>query len=231
MLLSMSRRNKWPDNTVHFLHVGKAAGSQIKSVARELNASSSARKLQLHRHKVLLKHLPKTQDYFFSVRDPADRFKSGFYSRLRQGRPRYNVLWSPHEEVAFENFQHANDLAEALFADGELGRKAAAAMRSIRHPASNLVDWFGAEGHMFDLRPPVWIIRQERFHEDLSTFMGLIGADLPASFGDGASRTHANDYSGIPTLSEKARKNLRRWYTQDYEFLRLCEHWLEENSP
>jgi hypothetical protein len=34
----------------------------------------------------------------------------------------------------------------------------------------------------------------------------------------------------VPPLSALAVENLRRWYAQDFEFLRACETWLQANG-
>ena len=46
------------------------------------------------------------------LRDPADRFVSGFYS-LRQGAPAHH-MWTPREAEAFEHFPTARRLARAI---------------------------------------------------------------------------------------------------------------------
>lgn len=228
-LRKLRSARKYPANTVHFLHVGKAAGTQVHQVVQQVNQSRHSRKLVVHGHETELRHVPPGQDYFFSTRDPATRFRSGFYSRLRKGQPRLYVEWSDQERLAFERFSHANELAEALFAPGKLGSDATAAMRSIRHCSRNLVDWFKFNGHMFEVRPPVWIVRQEHFAADLDVFLKRIGYEAPAELARSDNKeAHANNYEGIPDLSEKAMTNLRRWYAQDYAFLELCETWMAQ---
>ncbi len=86
---------------------------------------------------------------------------------------------SEYEKLTLERFAHANDLAEALFAPGQRGRDATAAIRSISHCARNIVDWFKYCGYVFEVRPPIWIIRQEQFQADLDVFLNRIGYDGP----------------------------------------------------
>ena len=224
--LERRRPEAFAPDTIHFLHVGKAAGTQINRVIEEINSSRTQRRMVKHRHETALKDLPAGQDYFFSTRDPISRFKSGFYSRKRKGQPRIYNDWSEHESLAFKEFDHANDLAEALFSPGPEGRAAAAAIRSIRHCSRNLVDWFKFSGCMFELQPPIWIIRQEKFEFDLEIFLQRIGYSKPIELSTDKTTSHSNDYSGVPNLSDKAKENLRCWYAQDYEFLKLCEDWI-----
>ena len=208
---------------VHFLHVGKAAGTQVKQIA-----ARSGGRIIAHKHDINLRDLPKDAAYFFSIRDPISRFYSGFYSRQRKGQPTYFVEWTAAEEAVFREFRHANDLAEALFSDGVIGLSAAQAMISIRHTGQNLTSWFLRHGNILEVRPPVWIIRQDRFDDDLRITLGRIGlADL---YDGPQQRAHANSYDKTPPLSDKAKANLKRWYAQDYEFIRVCNAWLAANS-
>ncbi|NRB36108.1 MAG: hypothetical protein HRU31_15480 [Rhodobacteraceae bacterium] len=221
---------RWPSDSIHFLHVSKAAGSQINDIIKQINAGRDRQKLISHQHEVWLQHLPPDARYVFNMRDPASRFKSGFYGRKRKGRPRNNIEWSGDEHRAFLAFPHANDLAEALFAPGQTGREATAAIRSIRHTARNFVDWFRFEGYLFDENPPLWIIRQERFDDDLAIFLKKIGHHAPITLHQDAIGRHSNDYSDAPELSPLALENLRRWYAQDYAFLDLCNDWMARNA-
>lgn len=216
--------------TIHFLHVGKAAGSQIGDIIKQIEDAGFGQRILNHRHKTGLAKIPAGDDYFFSTRDPVTRFKSAFYSRKRQGRPRHHREWTAHEAIAFERFQHANDLAEALFDPGQSGLEAAAAMHSISHCSRNFVDWIKPLGQLFSIRPPIWIVRQEHFERDLRELLRRIGFDGPVEISNDDHRAHRNSYENTPDLSAPAVENLRRWYAQDHEFLRLCQNWMETNA-
>jgi hypothetical protein len=212
--------------TIHFLHIGKNAGTQIKQVIEQINAAPSGLKIKSHKHNIGLRQLPAAERYFFSIRRPDTRFMSGFYSRKRKGQPRTYVEWNSHEGMAFAAFEHANDLAEALFERGSEGRAAMCAIISITHPAMHQIDWFQQAGHIFDLRPPVAILRQEALAEDIATFVRRIETPVKVSLIDDPVGAHANDYTGVPPLSEKAMAKLQRWYVRDYEFYNRCTDWI-----
>lgn len=218
-------------NTVHFLHIGKNAGTQVVALCDQINASGGQNGVRIRKepHHVSLRDLPVDARYFFSTRDPIKRFKSGFYSRQRKGQPRLNSEWSTHEEAAFGAFEHANDLAEALFEKGPLGRKALGAIHSIRHTAMNQIDWFCQTGNFLEIRPPVAILRQEHLSDDFDAFKSHLGVSLDLVPEIDKGKAHATDYAAIPELSEKACENLRRWYAQDFEFVARCERWVQEN--
>ena len=154
---------------------------------------------------------------------------SGFYSRKRKGLPRIYSEWSRHEKRAFSYFEHANDLAEALFDDGVRGYNAICAIKSIFHCSMDQVGWFDCSGYFLDINPPVAIIRLEKFENDVRLFLTRIGVDSGVWFSTDPVARHSNDYSLVPELSEKAQNNLYNWYRQDYEFYRMCEAWIESD--
>ena len=218
------------DEPVHFLHIGKCAGTQIGHAIGKLNERRAKMVVKKNEHDTYLRDIPASARYFFSIRDPIARFRSGFYSRQRKGQPRYYYEWTSGEAQAFADFAHANDLAEALFENGELGSQAFRAIRSIRHTAQNQVDWFGMSGDFLERRPPLWIVRQEHFEADmlrLSKRMGEKLEVLTKASSQDPNASHSNDYSGVPDFTSKAIENLRRWYAQDLVFYDQCESWIE----
>lgn len=211
---------------IHFLHIGKNAGTQFQMVAKKINQLSEKFEILTHRHNVLLRDIPSAASYLFSIRLPDSRFRSAFYSRKRKGQPRHNFEWNRYEEKAFSEFEHANDLAEALFEDGERGFRALMAVKSIDHCSKEQINWFDECGYFFDLMPPVDILRQEYFENDLSRFLRKIEFELEGGLDDDPINAHKNDYTSTPPLSDKANANLLEWYRQDFEFYKRCEEWI-----
>ena len=224
------RRSRKNRRMIYFLHIGKAAGSQVAQAIEQINKHEPGVLMQSLPHDLLLKDVPEDSDYFFSIRDPISRFVSGFYSRKRMGRPKYNVPWTSTEERAFGEYEHANDLAESLFSDGMAGMRAVGAIKAIRHTAQDQIDWFVLVGDIFSVRPPIWVLRQERFDEDFATFVERAGLAFTPDLRRDSVGSHANDYSQVPPLSDKARDNLRRWYAQDFAFYDAVETWMAEQS-
>lgn len=217
-----------PREAVHFLHIGKTAGTQFARVADQINAAEVPVRIVTHRHWRRLRDLPEGARYAFSIRSPVGRFRSGFYSRKRKGRPRTHVPWTDHEARAFAAFEHANDLAEALFDPGPRGRLALAAMKSIQHLSMAQVEWFDLRGNFLALDPPIAILRQERFAADLDRFLAAIGFDGRITLDDDPVAAHRNDYDGTPALSARACENVNAWYAPDVAFYAMCEAWMEE---
>ena len=211
---------------IHFLHIGKNAGNQIKHLASLVNDASLKYRILVHRHNVTLSDIPADARYFFSIRSPVSRFKSGFYSRKRMGRPLRNSKWSEMEQRAFERFEHADEIATALFKNGSEGRDAMCAIKSIKHCANDQISWFTGQLYFLDTRPPVGIIRTESLESDFNAMLARLGGSIAFTSTSDPVLSHRNDYSKTVDLSEEAVENLKRWYGQDMEFYRHCEAWI-----
>ena len=216
-------------NTIAFLHIGKNAGTQITHVTKQLKKYNI--KIKKYHHKTKLADLSRNSQYFFSIRNPATRFLSGFYSRKRKGQPRLNIDWNIHEKIAFEQFEHANDIAENLFSKNQIGNDARAAIKSIGHTGAHQVDWFYRCAY-FKKQPPLSIIRQEFFNQDMQRLLDSLNLniDIKTLLTKKSDLMHSNDYKKIPPLSEKGILNLEKWYIQDYLFYRDCEDWIKKTD-
>ncbi len=223
-------RPKAGQQVVHFIHIGKNAGTQIKRVAEALGPSDPKLRIVAHGHDVQLRHLPQEAPYFFSIRNPVTRFTSGFYNRKAKGLPVRKVDWSADEARAFATFEHASDLAEALFADGTTGQSAWAAMASLRHAGQHQSDWFLQRGAFLEVRPPVHILRVEAFESDFKTLCGKIDLSQSALPKPDKAAARVTDYADIPALSDKAIANLEHWYARDVAFYQICAAWIDAQS-
>ena len=211
----------------HFLHVGKAAGTAVRLALKEAEGSAHYRVVG-HKHEDVLADIPEDDYFFFCVRDPIDRYVSGFLSRQRYGEPRYHVPWNKGETEAFTRFDSPNALAVSLSAGGTEQRDAEAAMRGIRHVKTSYWDWFG-DPEYFKSRADhvLWIGHVESLDLGrLVVTLGLERLDLPVD------PERANRAVGAkPEMSDLARQNLRQWYAPDYEFLEVCDGLFLEQNP
>lgn len=224
LLGRLSRKEK-----VHFLHIGKTAGSQIKKILNQNGGSKF--KFTIHSHKVKLRDIPASERYFFSIREPISRFKSAFYYRKNKGLPGVYQDWSAFEKQAFDWFPTANSLAEALFEDDIAGEKAFQAMQSIAHVASHQVDWFERCG-ILETQPPISIIRQEHFLNDMRFFLQKLfsGTEFHFEVTTDENLVRKNKYPIDASLSSRAISNLEKWYCRDLIFYTQCTQWIERNN-
>jgi len=215
--------------TIHFLHIGKNAGTQIQNIAKQINGNNEDCQIQVHGHRTILIELPPQSEYFFSIRQPVARFKSAFYSRKRKGQPKLYVEWTKHEREMFSTFEHANDLAEALFENSPRGQSAFSAMISGRHFVPQY-SFFVNGGDFLKFHAPLTILRQEKLTEDVEHLMSLLKLKNEVSLTDDPVLSHRNDYQGFPELSDKAKRNLNAWYILDIQFLRYCDVWIRNTQ-
>jgi hypothetical protein len=213
-----------PTKLAHFIHIGKAGGTAIKRALAPF-ATAGAYQLCLHKHHVVLSDIPAGERVFFVIRDPIERYVSGFNARQRQGRPRYDVPWSHAEAEAFAVFDTADALATAIDAsDSELRSQAQIAMRSIGHVRGSYWQWFGDPeyfaGRESDLLAILWLPDLDATFPHLCELLGLSDEVLLPTDDVGSHRSPPTVHR---QLSERAQCNLRRWYWPDSEFVRCCK--------
>jgi len=216
-------------HAVHLLHIGKTGGTAIKK-ALEPHRKTKEFEIFLHGHETTLAQLPKGDRVVFFLRDPVSRFVSGFFSRQRQGRPRYDVPWSADERASFERYKTPNQLARALASpDAAERRQAQRAMRSIRHVRDSFWRWFGDES-LFRSRAAelLFVGFQERLADDFSTLRALLGVPERATLPEDEVGAHRNPAGLNRSLDDDAVAALKSWYAADYEFLELCRKLVDD---
>lgn len=207
-----------------FLHISKTGGTALNEVLEDFGD-----KIRKRGHKFTLAEVPEDASAVFVVREPVDRFVSGFNSRLRKGMPRRRLKWSPAEKIAFERFSTANLLAEALSGSDEERAAAQAAMDGIMHSSLRLTYTLGSlsafESHKHRI---AWIGHQPTLTADFEVLKTIIGLPADAHLPTDPVRSHATPEGYDTTLSERGRANLAEWYKDDYPVYSACLALREE---
>ena len=231
---------------VHLLHIGKTGGSAVKyalnnSLTVLLDGGDHNMKttivslpeipyiLQMHSHNIRLRDVPEGEKVIFFLRDPVSRFVSSFYSRKRKGAPRYHFEWHPDEAVAFARFPSANELADALNADDtKIAEAAAEAMRSIFHVNTSFLDWFENNEYFLSRKEDIFFIGfQESLNTDFEHLKKKMNIAENITLPDGDMEAHRGRHSETDRfLEENAVNNLKQWYADDYDFLKVCRNLL-----
>jgi hypothetical protein len=208
---------------VHLIHIGKTGGTALKHVLKTHSLTPRYR-IVLHNHACTLRDVPAGDGVIFFLRDPISRFVSGFYSRMRQGRPRYFYPWSDAEAAAFARFQTPNQLALALgSADAALKEAAVAAMGAIQHVRSSYWDWFENESYFWSRRDDILFVGfQESLAADFENLKDLLGLPDSAALPGEEAAMHRNPAELDRRLDPQALANLSQWYRLDYAFIDLC---------
>jgi hypothetical protein len=215
----------------HFLHIGKTAGSAVRSALLPHRAAGAYR-VTFQPHNVTLRDIPPTDAFFFVVRDPIARYVSGFYGRQRQGKPRYYHPWSEFEREVFARFTSANDLGEALgSADPAIRDYAERAMRHIGHVKRSYWDWFVDEPTFRARQDRILFIGfQETLAEDFPALLEALRLDPQISLPTDETSAHRSPASANRGLSAEARAALRAWYAADYRFVAICRELANGSS-
>ena len=222
---------------LHFLHIGKTGGTALKHTIGSVQAATSANMarcpyvVHLHPHSVRLRDVPEGKKFFFIVRDPVDRFVSGFYSRLREGRPRYFARWSEQERDAFERFGTPDTLASALSATNDRERESAQfAMQNIAHVRDSYWKWFESEDYFLSRLEDLFFIGfQVRLSRDFEILKSKLRLPKDLTLPTDEVQSHANPRHLDRTLRKAAAANLRTYYEKDYQFLKLCDRIIREH--
>lgn len=207
---------------IHFLHIGKTGGSAIKHAIKQ-GCPGSPYRVRFHPHGVNLRDIPEGEKVVFIVRDPVRRFVSGFYSRQRQGKPRYNIPWRPGERKAFETFDTPNHLASALSSWNLSKRKQARlAMKRIQHVKNSYWKWFENEAYFNSRIDDIFFVAfQEQLADDFEVLKDMLGCPSSASLPSDDVKAHRNPGNLDTSLNKKSVANLEKWYRRDYRFMDL----------
>ena len=209
---------------VHYLHIGKTGGTALKHALEE-HLVTPRYFIKLHRHHYFLKHVPVGEKFFFSIRDPKDKFTSAFYSRQREDRPKFYLPWNHGEAVAFTTFDTPNELALALSSDDkELREKAELSMRTMVHVRESYWRWFADETYLESrLDDLLHICHLKSMDEDFATLKSILEMPEGVSLPKDGKLSHSSSKNLDRSLDARALSNLRNWYSEDYELMSLLE--------
>lgn len=211
---------------LHLLHIGKTGGTALTYAIERYQPERGPYVISVHPHGVRLSDIPRGEGVLFFLRDPVSRFVSGFYSRQRQGQPRYFYPWTPGERAAFEHFTTPGQLATALYStDVNQRERARTAIRSIEHLRCPYWYWFENEEYFRARLEDVFFIGfQERLNEDFEILKAMLGWPAEATLPTDDVLAHRNVSHLDRTLDEDAVANVKRWYQDDYVLIELCRH-------
>jgi len=215
-----------------FLHIGKTGGTFIKSAIGSRSGSLGSN-LVLGGHDLTIfnsleKYGVKRKVAFF-FRSPDERFVSGFMSRLRQGRPQYNVPWQTAEAVAFSYFETANDLAEALFCGNDRLESAARfAMNNIFHLKLNYRHFLGSSDTLlaeFNRGNIILCCETARIDQNINLIKTRLGARFQSKE---YFEKNGHQPATQKALSEKGLRNLESFWKSEYKIYSTCVHIASE---
>lgn len=210
---------------VHFLHIGKTGGTSIIYALKnkEMPYITDNHILFSHPHKFCIDNTLKGEKVFFFIRDTIDRFISGFYARKNKDLPRYFNEWNSYEKKAFSTFSTPNKLAISLSSKNEdIRQKAIQAMNNISHVNTSYWDWFENKKYFLSrIHDIIFVGKQKTLSQDFEQLKKILNLPGSISLPESSINSHKNTDSVDKNLDPEAIKNLKNWYTRDYEFLKL----------
>jgi tRNA-dihydrouridine synthase len=215
------------------LHIGKTGGTYTRHIISSIPAAEGMIRFLPHGFNLetALNNFPH-EHAIFAIRNPLAIFVSGFNSRLRQGRPRYNNPWSANETIAFSAFQTPNELAEALGSEKpELRERAEFSMQSIQHVSRGLKWYLQSTALVRQCRSRIsFILQQESLDEDIRRLLAKNGISSPhAPIHDDVIR-HSSPAELDTSLSPTAVHNLTEWYRTDLDLYEVCKDLQAETN-
>ena len=210
---------------IRFLHIGKTGGSFIRDTIKQIDTHHKVRFLE-HKDSQLKDNNNK---YIFFVRDPISRFISGFWSRYRKGKPKYNIEWTEDEEKAFKTFKTPNELAEALYSiKPNIRKEANDAMNAISHLRMDLSFYLKDIENINNCINNIFYVGQlENINNDLNNLILKLGYSTKTlkEEGDDSISQHKTPakYLERSEISIIGKKNIQRFYKNDYKIINFLQ--------
>lgn len=216
-----------------FLHIGKTGGTFLKSIAKASCCEQNDLHLGSHGETLInsVKNFGQNRKLAFFFRHPEERFQSGFMSRMRQGRPTYDVNWTAAEAVSFSFFKTPNELAEALYSEDDqrfsAARFAFSSIFHLKHNYKFFLHSADAIQYESDVKNIIMCCETDKIDQNL----GKIFATLELEEGSICdANKNSSSVNQADTLSDLARKNLKTFWPEEYEIYQTCLTVAEEQG-
>jgi len=208
---------------IHLLHIGKTGGTAIKYALKNTRLYTQ-NQLNLHNHKTKLEDIPPGDQIILFLRDPISRFISGFYSRKRKGKPRYNSDWNSLEIELFSNFSTPNEMVNSLkdkqSINHDLAKQALIKIKHLRSIAYWLseVDYIKHRKNDFS-----FIGFQENLEEDFKKLKIILNLPTHLTLPCDPVQSHKSPDGLDKYLSADNFQYLQKVYEQDYRIINYCK--------
>lgn len=213
------------------LHIGKTGGTSLAGLLERAAPHSGSARILLLRHRVSLAVAAKDHpaaSIGFVLRDPIERAVSGFISRLRCGRPRYDNPWRADEKIAFTRFPTPNALGEALAVGDPQAQKT---LGMIQHLKFDYPHYLGDIATVKAHRDRIfWIGHITSLDRDVAQMLHHVGLPHNFTLGDDPIAKHENPFPDLAILDQKARTGFARALEKDYAIYDYCMS-LRSNGP
>ena len=246
-------RNSKSSSVFHFIHIGRCAGTVIQKRFQEefkyeqiskhsIKITTEKCEIWFHSHKISLKMIPIGHKVFFVVRNPIERFISGFNRRLIRGSPssmknlKFTLLkdksgsnnWSSEEKLVFTKYGSVLEFVESLFsANKAIRRESLKNLKKIKHLGifGSYWDYLGNKKYLESRKEDILLVlRLENLDADFSKLLNLLGISntfkLPPLGAEANSNPTKTD---INLLSPRLIKKMEQFLQKEFLFLDFCK--------
>ena len=215
---------------IHFLHIGKTGGTALRYALADVEEADQ-HEIELHTHATRLKDVPPGEKVVFFLRNPLDRFFSGFYSRKRKGAPRYNSQWSAEEAIAFNRFATPSEILTAAVSNDPQHRGfAIEALTSIGHIKDSFTYWLDSIEYLQARQPDILFVGfQESLDRDFDTLLGLIKLNEAVKLPQSDKESHRNPHYEKPPLDAAEQAFFDGWFARDIRIFNYCKRMSSVN--
>lgn len=209
------------------LHIPKTGGTSLADTLKALAKDGHTIPIKFPhgwRARNILEASSKTRICCL-IRDPIDRAISGFNSRLRQGRPRYDNLWTVGEAVSFSFFSSGLEMIDGLAAEDDRTKSAALfALHNITHLKYNYEYYFEGPEYIDTIKSQIGIVENmsdyDRFCDRLFSEIN-IPLDTTSDHRRHSHKAPVKQSSG--ELSPKTLDTVRTIMEKEYEIFGALE--------
>lgn len=211
------------ESGIAFMHIPKTGGTSLGTMIRSIRKAGHVapgrfgHPFTLRR---IVKEFPETK-VCVVLRDPIERTISSFLSRMRMGRPVYNIDWRPAEAVTFSFFPDAKSLLAGMASEDErLVSAVLFAFKGINHFRSNYVRYFESVDYVEEnLHRFAVVGEMNRFDDFARAFVRKAAPEVTdISPYYAVKHVSAQKPSGLlDDFSDAEKERIHRYFAEDYK--------------
>lgn len=214
-----------PEDKFEYIHIGRTAGTAFR-----LSISSNptlSQKVNYNKHNITLPDLSPKSKIIFCVRDPVDRFVSGFYQRKNKLKRHISEnqvsSWCKKEVAALDSYQDINHLLKELFSTDKIIRKnCLKKITNIMHIGRYGSYWYWfKENDFITLNKSRFysVLLHEKFEESMMRLIKKLGVDSLDIV-----KSRSISYDEYAPIDNNYRSELIQFLQHEYMFIQSLKN-------
>lgn len=212
---------------ISLLHIPKTGGSclrhsfeLIKDKPKKIN--SNVMLTEYGHDKLFEPSDKKAEKFVFFVRSPIKRFVSAFISRLREGKPLYNIPHTDAEKKTFGKYKCPDQLAINLYDKaGNPNTETINYLGAIKHLKLDFRNYLKSCQHLEKNKNNILFVgRTEQLDHDFAKLCKILNVkNIELTKDPILSHKTPDKYNTLTQLSDKAKYNIIKYYISDYQII------------